>query len=201
MEIHVISNGRLPLDHFAEMAGKIASYVDYFHLREKTRSARELFEGVQLLEHQGVPLSKVVVNDRADAALASGAGGVHLAYHSLPLRQVKQALPQLRVGLSVHSVEEAMIAAEAGADYVMFGHIFPTASKPDRPPKGLGALADVVRATATPVIAIGGIRPEHAAAIEATGARGMAIMSGIAEAQDPVQRIEAYLGREGGERQ
>lgn len=193
MEIHVISNGRQALDQFACIASKVEPYVSYIHLREKSRTAGELMSGIHHLTEQGVPLSKVIINDRADVARVAGACGVQLAYHSLPPRRVKQTFPELRVGRSVHSLEEAKRACEEEVDYILFGHIYPTGSKPDLQPRGLKELARIVDAVAIPVIAIGGIKPEHMADIRAAGASGFAVMSGITEAHDPLLAIQSYL--------
>lgn len=193
MEIHVISSGKQALDQFACIVSKVEPYVSYIHLREKSRTAGELMGGIHHLTERGVPLSKIIINDRADVARVAGACGVHLAYHSLPPREVKKAFPELRVGRSVHALEEAKRACVEGADYILYGHIYPTDSKPDLQPRGLEELERIVYGVPIPVIAIGGIKPEHVADIRAAGASGFAVMSGITEAHDPVLAIQSYL--------
>lgn len=193
MNIHVISNGEQDLAQFACMAGKIEPYVSYFHLREKSRTAKDILAGIKVLREQGVPLSKIIINDRADIAYLSGAYGVQLASHSLPLGQVKRAFSQLRVGRSVHSLEEAKRACEQGAEYIFYGHIYTTSSKLGLQPRGIKELTRIVEAVTIPVIAIGGINPEHVAEVCASGASGIAMMSGITEAPDPLIAIQSYL--------
>jgi thiazole tautomerase (transcriptional regulator TenI) len=195
VEIHVLSNGRMSMDELVRKACIIAPYVHYIHLREKSWSAMELVKAVNQLQEAGVPLTKLVLNDRADAATVSGAAGVQLAWHSLPVSAVKQAFPSLRVGRSVHSAEEARQACMDGADYVIYGHIYATSSKPNLPPRGLDALQSVVQSITSPVIALGGIQPGHIEEIEKTGAAGYAVMSGIMDAEDPYMAIQAYVKR------
>jgi thiazole tautomerase (transcriptional regulator TenI) len=191
-EFHIISTGKQSLEHIAAIAAEIYPLVSAFHLREKSRTAQELSCGIRLLLEGGVPLAKIVLNDRADVAQAWGVGGVHLAYHSLGVELVKKAFPELRAGRSVHSLQEALAIEKQGADYLIYGHVFTTGSKPGLPAKGLAGLADTVRQVRLPVIAIGGIKPEHAGPVIRSGAAGIAVMSGVLEAADPVRAARAY---------
>ncbi len=193
MEIHVLSNGSLTKVELIRKASIISPHVDYIHLREKSWSAQELASAVMELCQLGVPLTKIVVNDRVDVAMVTGAAGVQLAWHSLPVKSVKQAFPTLRVGRSVHSVDEAVQASHEGADYVLYGHVFATASKPGLEPRGLEALESVVRSVSIPVIALGGITPGGIASIADTGAAGYAVMSAIMGVEDPYTAIQAYI--------
>lgn len=192
-EIHVISNGKLTMEQFAEKAAVIEPFVDYFHLREKALSAKDLLEAVRLLTERGIPGTKLIINDRVDVASVSLAAGVQLAYHSLAVEAVKAHFPMLKVGKSIHSVEEAMEAEGAGADYLLYGHIFPTQSKPGLAPRGVESLEKVVQAVSIPVIAIGGIKPDNVREVLDAGAAGVAIMSGVLGATDPLTVIEAYV--------
>lgn len=200
MELHLISNGQLSLAEFADVAALVWPWVTAIHLREKTKTARELLDGIDLILKTGVPTEKLYVNDRADVAVAAGIRGVHLAYHSLEPGQVKAIVPQIRIGKSVHSIAEARHAEASGADYVMFGHVFATESKAGLRGRGLAELADVVRAVSIPVIAIGGMTPENVESVLASGAKGIAVMSGILGAANPACAAEAYchMLKEGG---
>src|SRR5205823_1458169 len=125
-------------------------------------------------------------NDRLDVALAAQADGVHLAAQSLPVPDaVALADRRLIVGRSVHSLAEAVEAAERGADYVTFGHVFPTTTHPGVPPRGLSQLEEIVRAVDVPVLAIGGITVENLADVLATGCAGVAVISAILSAANP----------------
>jgi thiazole tautomerase (transcriptional regulator TenI) len=192
MELHIVSTGRQSLAELAGIAGEIHPYVTAFHLREKTKTARELLEGIGLMLAAGVSLGQIRVNDRADVAAAAGVRGVHLAHHSLDIGDVKRLFPGLAVGKSVHSGAEALQAEAEGADYVFYGHIYPTASKPDLPARGIKALGRVSEIVNIPVIAIGGITPPDIAALTQAGASGAAVMSGVLDAEDPLREVQAY---------
>ncbi|WP_096189795.1 thiazole tautomerase TenI [Evansella halocellulosilytica] len=193
MDIHVISNGKLSLAKFAHIASQINDYVDYFHLREKHRPAAEIVEGVIQLLDEGIPPHKIIVNDRVDVAVAVNATGVQLAYNSLSVEAVKKAFPNLYVGKSIHSVSEAQEAASAGADYVLYGHVFRTASKAGLSARGITSLKEVVKSINIPVIAIGGIKPENVQQVVEAGVKGIAVMSGVLEAANPLSAIESYV--------
>jgi len=122
--------------------------------------------------------TRVLVNDRLDVALAAGAHGVHLRADSMPGSRVRRVVPPgFLVGRSVHSVEEAAAAADGSLDYLIFGTVFETASKPGREAAGLSALAAVSRATPLPVLAVGGITAARIEPVVAAGAAGVAGIS------------------------
>ncbi|MFS0840629.1 thiamine phosphate synthase [Paenibacillus sp. 1P03SA] len=192
-ELHAISTGRQKPEVLIRIASAIHPYVTAIHVREKTCSPRELWTLLAGLSACGVPPGKLVVNDRADAASLSGAGGVQLPGSGLPASAVKKGFPGLRVGVSVHGPGEAGSAAGEGADYVLFGHIFATGSKPGAAPRGTEALRETVLACAgLPVIAIGGIHPGNCAEVMRAGAAGVAVMSGIWEAENPAEAAKRY---------
>lgn len=177
----------MPVEQLREILIDIHPYVTSIHLREKQKTARELFQAVELLA-KDIPLSKIIINDRVDVAVASRAAGVQLAYHSLDAALVKKAFPQMKIGTSIHSYEEAK---QAGADYLLYGHVFSSTSKPGLPPKGLEELTRLTQLD-IPVIAIGGITVENTRHVLHAGAAGIAVMSGVLEAQDPITAVKAY---------
>jgi thiazole tautomerase (transcriptional regulator TenI) len=191
-EFHLVSNGTMALETFAEIAGLVHGLVSAVHIREKKRTAKDICLGVDHLLGRGVPQGKIYINDRVDVAWALGTKGVHLAGHSLEPGQVKVAIPRIRVGRSVHSVEEAKRMELQGADYLFFGHVFTSQSKPGLEPRGLAELAEVVRSVTIPVIAIGGITPEKAEWVMNAGASGIAVLSGILEADYPLELAKKY---------
>ncbi|MBD8067757.1 thiazole tautomerase TenI [Bacillus sp. PS06] len=192
-EIHIISTGKQGPEEFCEIASLIHHNVTYIHIREKTYTARQLFDMVMLLNEANVPLSKIILNDRVDVADVTGVSGVQLAYHSLSAASVKKRFPHLRIGCSVHSLAELTKAQLDGADYVLFGHIYETHSKPGLLAKGVSELRRIVNQSSIPVIAIGGIKPLHVKDILETGASGIAVMSGVLEAKDPLQAMHEYV--------
>lgn len=191
-KLHMITGG----DNFAaslHAAAQAAPWVDYVHLRNKTASAREMEAWALRLLQDGVPQGKLVINDRVDVALAVGACGVQLAWHSLRPSTVKNRWPHLLVGVSVHNPQETAEAFAKGADYVLFGHIYDSASKPGIPPRGLQLLEEaVLMAGKRPVIALGGIRPDHVPGLLCAGAAGYAVLSGIGGAADPALAARDY---------
>jgi thiamine-phosphate pyrophosphorylase len=135
-----------------------------------------------------------LVNDRTDVALAAGADGVHLKSDGPAAEDVRRIVPEgFVIGRSVHSEEEAAGAARSGAcDYLLFGTVFHSASKPDdHATTGIGPLAQVCRRVAVPVLAIGGVSVDRAPEIAAAGAAGVAAISLFSEADDIVGTVAA----------
>ncbi|MCR6110313.1 thiazole tautomerase TenI [Bacillus sp. A301a_S52] len=194
-EIHVISNGKMPLIQFVEKAILIDPYVDYFHLREKTTSAKDLSHCIDHMLHAGIQLDKIIVNDRVDVALTKQVKRVQLNYQSIDTTDVKRTFPTLHVGKSVHSLREAIEEEEKGADSIMFGHIFDSPSKRAVLPRGLTSLLEVTKEVTIPVIAIGGIKPDNVKETFSMGAKGIAIMSGIWESDNPLSDVKDYSRR------
>lgn len=152
-----------------------------FDDRELVRFARQVIDAV------GQHGTLVSVNERTDIALAAGAGGVHLKSDSPTVPDVRRIVAAgFVVGRSVHSVEEAVaVEAAGGCDYLFFGTVFPSASKPaDHPVAGVDALERVCRSVALPVIAIGGVAGHRAPAVMGAGAAGIAAISLFAESAD-----------------
>jgi thiazole tautomerase (transcriptional regulator TenI) len=194
-QFHLISNGKQNLDEFARIASLVNRYVTSFHLREKQLTAKEIAIGVRSMLEAGIPANKIIINDRADVAHVFQINGVQLAYHSLEPWQVKQSFSSLQVGCSVHSGEEAEQKQQEGADFLLFGHVYPTGSKPGLEPRGLIALQKVTARVSIPVIAIGGIKPEHVQQVMRAGAAGIAVMSSILEADNPKEMAQVYHER------
>ncbi|KGE16296.1 thiamine phosphate synthase [Paenibacillus wynnii] len=191
-EIHLISDGKLPLSQFIEIVEATHPLLDYIHLREKHRSARELIAAAEELLRVGLPPAKLIINDRIDVALAVGARGVQLPWHSLTPAEARAVAPHLRLGRSIHSPQEAEKGSSQGANFCLFGHVFLSDSKPGQPERGLAQLAQTVRISRIPVIAIGGITPDHVSQIMKQGAAGIAVMSGICGSNDPLSAAKAY---------
>jgi thiamine-phosphate pyrophosphorylase len=174
----------------------LAAGLPAVQLREKDLGAAELARLGHALraltaEHRAL----LIVNDRVDVALAVGADAVQRTSTSLPIADILAVSDKrLRVGASVHSVAEAVAAAEAGADWIVFGPVYDTPSKRRYgPPQGLGLLAEVARAVRIPVVAIGGITPERVSAVRKAGAHGVAAISAILAAPSPAAATRQFL--------
>jgi thiamine-phosphate pyrophosphorylase len=140
------------------------------------------------------------LNDRADLALSLGFAGVHLREESLPLSAQALALrTALRFGVSTHDLAGVRAAEEAGAEFATFGPVYLTASKAAYgEPVGLAALEAVARATRLPLLALGGVTPGRARECLAAGAWGVAAISAVWNAPDPVAALNAFAEALGG---
>jgi len=166
------------------IARNLAAGIEWIQIREKDLSARALFELVEAaLSLPNPHNSKILVNSRADVAVAAVAAGVHLPSGSPPARVWRR--PGFLVGVSCHSVEEVRNAESEGADYVVFGPVFPPLSKAARAePRGLEGLRRATAAVKIPVLALGGVTRENSDACISAGAAGIA---GITIFQNPLQ--------------
>jgi thiamine-phosphate pyrophosphorylase len=146
--------------------------VEAVQIREKELSDRKLLEVTRRAVACAKPQGLVIVNGRADVALASDADGVHLPGLGVPVEAARRLIGARRlVGVSTHSLEEVVRARDAGADYVFFGPVWSTPGK--GPPQGLEALRKAA-AIGVPVIALGGITIERFGAASEAGAAGAA---------------------------
>jgi thiamine-phosphate pyrophosphorylase len=168
-----------------------------FQLREKDLSPRELYplamEMRQLTQTYG---ARLLINDRVDVALAVDADGVHLTTTSLPASIARQLLgPGRLIGVSTHTLTEAQAAAAEGADFVVFGPVFYTPSKaPYGAPVGIDALRAVRAAVNLPILAIGGVKKANLDQVLAAGADGIAVISAVISADDPMAASADLLG-------
>src|SRR5437764_14622950 len=187
--LHLVTDPRLPRAQLlAVIRAAAENGADWIQVRDHRSAARERFYLAQavvtMCRRRG---GRVAVNDRIDVALAVGADGVQLGGRSLPAAVARELVGDLSIGVSVHSIESAVQVEAEGADWITFGHVFPTPSHPDEAPRGVAALARAARAVHIPVIAIGGIGTGQVAAVLQTGAAGIAVMSAILDAADPAR--------------
>ena len=136
--------------------------------------------------------SALFVNDRLDIALSLNAVGVQLGTGSLPVSAARRLDATWWIVRSVHDFAEAEAAKAEGADYLLVGPVYPTATHPDRPPLGLDTLAQIAK-LGLPVIAIGGIGPGEARAVQAAGAYGVAAIRSLWDAADPADAVRRML--------
>lgn len=155
-------------------------------LREKQAPSREFYEAAlrvrQVTARLGVPL---IINDRADIALAVGADGVHIGQGDLPYGAARKIVgADMLVGVSVSTLPEALAAAEQGADYLGVGAMLPTGTKTDAMLTGLDELARIREAVSLPLVVIGGINGDTLPRFAGTGIDGIAVVSAIVSAPD-----------------
>ncbi len=170
------------------LRGALDGGADMIQVREKKMSDRELMERVQMIIEVARPCNaRVIVNDRVDIALASGADGVHLGTGDLSIRAARKiAGTTLLIGASTHNAAEALAAVTEGADMCGVGAIFATQRKPDRAPCGEALVVDFMRHYPnTPHLAIGGICPQNIEQLAAIGCRGVAVSGAVCAADNP----------------
>ena len=163
----------------------LAAGVSLVQLREKDLEGRDLFElAVAYRRRTEAAGALLIIDDRLDIALAAGADGVHLGQADLPVAAARRVAPELMVGASSHSLEEALAAQEAGAGYVNIGPIFPTATKPGAVFLGVAAISRIAPRLRIPWSTMGGINQSNIAQVVARGARHPAVMSAVTAAPD-----------------
>ncbi|WP_214850361.1 thiamine phosphate synthase [Exiguobacterium sp. s193] len=187
-KLHIVTTGTKELTQLQYVLPAVSPYADKIHIREPDWSADRLVQLIETLVDDGVPREKLIVHDRLDVALVTKTS-VQLTSRSIPVAVVRRQFGELQIGRSIHSLTEAL---EPGSDFVMYGHVFRTASKQDVAPRGLAALAQIVTFSKVPVIAIGGVQPDNVAGVLATGVAGIAVMSGILGQENPLEAVKAY---------
>ena len=193
------TGGQAPLSALlAKVEAAVAAGIDWIQIREKDLPGRDratlTHSALQMAgRDRNTPRAGILINDRLDVALTVGAAGVHLGENGLPVKDARRlceafrsaAEPPFLVGVSCHSLAAARIAADSGADYLIFGPVFETPSKVGfGPPQGLAVLGDVCNAVSLPVLAIGGVNLQNAASCLRTGAAGIAAIRLFQDAGD-----------------
>jgi thiamine-phosphate pyrophosphorylase len=167
-------------------------------LRDKKTTPRDLLPlGAEMRRIAHQHHASFIVNDRVDLALALEADGVHVGQDDLPPLEVRRLMPHpRRMGVSAGTVQEALAAERAGADYVGAGPVFATPTKPDAGiPIGLEGLSAIAAAVSMPVVGIGGIHAENAASVIEAGAAGVAVISALVGSGDPEKAAREILSR------
>lgn len=175
------------------MEQAVAAGVDWVQIRERALEGRALLvhaEAVAAAARRGAAARggpvRILVNRRADVALALGADGVHLGYDAVSPTAARRLLgPGRPIGVSAHAAPEVVAAARAGADYAHLAPIFPPRSKPPARPALGPALLAAAAAAGIAVLAQGGIDPERARSALAAGAAGVAVTGAILLAERP----------------
>jgi thiamine-phosphate pyrophosphorylase len=182
--LYAIVPGRAPV---AEALAAIEGGAGVVQVRMKDAPSGEVLDAARRIVALARGRALVVVNDRADLALLSGADGVHVGDEDLPVGEVRRLLgPDLLVGRTARTLDEASAAISEGADHVGFGPIFPSRTKPLAvPPRGLASLREAAAALRAPIVAIGGIGVENVADVARAGAACAAVVEAIFGGGDP----------------
>jgi len=180
-------HSHIELAEFAVKGG-----ADIIQLRDKSMSTSELIntaiEIKKICRRLNVML---IINDRTDIAIMSDADGVHLGKEDIRIREARKLLGNKKIiGGTAHTLSEAMKAQDDGADFIGYGHIYPTGSKiKNTKPKGLAKLKFISSKINIPVLAIGGIGPENAKDVISTGVHGIAVISSVVKSPNPEKTV------------
>ena len=198
-KLYVITDRKL-FPALCNMYFAIESVLDagatVIQLREKDLPARELLDMAfwmrELTNEYG---AKLFINDRVDVALSVGADGVHLGRNSMPAHAVRKTWgDKLLIGVSTHSIEEALEAERDGADFITLGPIYETPSKLKYGrPLGTDIIRGVKSRISIPVIAVGGIKLDRIKEVTEAGAAGVAVISAILGVQNIKETTEEFL--------
>lgn len=197
LRVYLVTDDRPDHEEVAAIVEQaLAGGVTCVQLRRKHEDGGPMLRlALRLRELASAHDALFIVNDRLDIALLSGADGVHVGQTDLPASLVKSRFPELLVGVSARSVDEAVRAEVDGADYLGVGSVYPTATKGDAVLTGLETLAACRRAVRIPIVGIGGITVERASEVMAAGASGVAVVSAIMSAPDPKAAATAFAER------
>lgn len=179
---------------------QIRGGADVIQLREKQMSKKARLElGERLRDVTRREAIPFIVNDDVDIALILDADGVHLGQDDIPIRAARPLMRDKIIGVSTHSLEQAIEAISAGADYIGVGPIFETATKRDRDPLvGLELLRRIKDICPIPYVAIGGIGKDNIASVTEAGCHRAAVISDILLAPDIEDRCRQLRGILGG---
>ncbi|MCX8213562.1 MAG: thiamine phosphate synthase [SAR202 cluster bacterium] len=173
------------------VARAVEGGVGMVQLRERDLSADALFELAKRIREITRDHALLFVNDRVDVVLAVGADGVQLPESGLPVEAVRTlAGDRLLVGRSVHDVEGAVAAEADGADLLIAGSVFATASHPGHEPEGIELLHRLSGSVGVPYLGVGGVTAENVGVVMEAGASGVAVITAVTESDDP--RLTAH---------
>ncbi len=173
--LYAITDSKRYPDMLQRLEKALKKGIRMVQLREKELSGLEYYQLAKRVRELTQDYDAMLfINDRVDIALAVNADGVHLPEKGLPPSVVKRIAPELLVGYSAHSLEQALCAQEEGADFITLSPIFKTQSHPEVEPIGLGLLKEVSQRLSIPVYALGGITWDRIKLCYKNGAYGIA---------------------------
>jgi thiamine-phosphate pyrophosphorylase len=197
LRLYLVTDRRQVERDLVDVIGEcVAAGLRAVQLREKDLGAGAMLAlARRLRDVTKPPGASLVVNDRVDVALAAGADGVQRTSTSMAIADIRTvARDRLRIGASVHALDEAIAADAAGADWIVFGPVYDTPSKRAfGAPQGLQKLTAVTNAVRAPVIAIGGVTPERVREVLDAGAAGVGVITAILAAPSPADATKRFL--------
>lgn len=199
--LHLVTDDAvLANDHFSDVAEGVLDRcrgLAALHVRGPATSGARLHAIAARMQAAALSTGTALfVNDRIDIALAVRASGVQLGSRSLSARDARALLGAgTLIGSSVHGATETVEAEREGADFVVLGTIFESASHSGRPAAGTALIRETAQRAALPIVAIGGITPARVPEVAGAGAHGVAILGGVWHAADPLAAVDEYADR------
>lgn len=191
LRLHLVTDSALcgARDLLSVVEAAVSGGASCVQLREKTLETRAFLERARALKAMLAPLGvPLIVNDRLDVALACGADGVHVGQADMPPSVVRRLMPAALIGLSIETLEQLHAGEREPVDYFGVSPVFATPTKHDAAPAlGLAGLRAMRALTRRPLIAIGGIDAGNVAEVMAAGADGVAVVSALCAAPDPLE--------------
>ncbi len=190
-----------PEDVIAAVIQAIAGGAELIQYRDKVNTRRVMYENAKRIREITTRAgTTLIINDQIDLALAVHADGVHLGQHDLPIGVARKVLGRTSiVGISTHTLEEAIMAERSGADYIGFGPLFKTKTKNDaHRPAGISPIAQIKQGIKIPLVVIGGIARTDLPAIFSAGANSVAAISAVSgdiesNVREWIKTIDALL--------
>lgn len=182
-----LSNGT----YFDTLKSALSGGVSLLQWREKEGNTGELYRQAMAVQQLALDYQiPFIINDRVDVALALDADGVHVGQDDLPANEARKLIgPNKILGVSAGNLEEALQAEKDGADYIGVGAVFPTGSKKDAMPISLEAFKEICEHVTIPVVAIGGITIDKVPLLRGNGAKGVAVISSVWNAENPAEAV------------
>jgi len=197
--LYAITDRRLSgLSHLDQVVQLVRGGATLIQIRDKDSAADDLYHAAIACIEVARPLGvRIIINDRVDVALAADADGVHLGQGDLPAEDARRLLGDDRIiGVSTHTLEQAVKAATSWVDYVAIGPVFATSTKENPDPiVGLSAIAQVRRRMEKPLVAIGGIDLERAGDVILAGADSVAVISDLYNSADIAVRTKEFIDK------
>lgn len=195
--LYLVTDESVQTEKLLHVVGEaIEGGVRIVQLREKSSDGNVFYEKAMKLKKfikEKYPHVPLIINDRVDIAIAVGADGVHVGQKDLPVEAVREIVPEtMIVGVSVSNVSEAKEAEENGADYLGVGPVYWTKTKKEKEALPEGTLEEVAKSVSIPVVAIGGLKVHNIETVRSEYVAGIAVVSGIMQAENPREAAEAY---------
>jgi thiamine-phosphate pyrophosphorylase len=196
--LYIVTDSSLcPLPEEAMVAAALKGGAEVIQYREKEASTLDMVATARRLRTLTTAHGAIlIVNDRIDVALAAGADGVHLGQDDMPYEPTRRILGEKTIiGITAHTVQEALEAQQMGADYVGLSPIFPTDTKADAgPAAGLAFVEEAANTIRIPTVAIGGINETNMIQVLAAGADCVAMISAVVASEDIEGTVRRILG-------